>query len=95
MPVHVRNVSVCMKLSLSHCAVDPRGRETTQSLSSPAEMLLPIAQFLFSAQIFFWQCIKVLAVAAQLITGCQQRLWPGGGGQSPAAGCIATVCAVN
>lgn len=36
---------VCMKLSLSHCAVDPYGRETAQSLSRPADLLLPIAQF--------------------------------------------------
>lgn len=34
-----------LKLSPSHCAVDPRGRETTQSLSSPADLLLPIAPF--------------------------------------------------
>lgn len=33
------------KHSLSHCAVDPHCRETTQSLSELADLLLPIAQF--------------------------------------------------
>ncbi len=46
MHVHVWNcLYVCMKLALSHCAVDPRGRETTVSLSGPADLPLPIAQF--------------------------------------------------
>lgn len=72
---------MCKKLSLSHCAVDPCGRETAQSLSRPADLLLPIAQFYSLSQSFFWQYIKVLAAAAQLITGGQHWLWSGGGGQ--------------
>ena len=78
---------VCTELSPSHCAAHPHGRETTQSLSRPADLLFPIAQFYSLLRSFFWQYMKVLAAAAQFITGYQQRLWPGGGGQWPAGGC--------
>lgn len=46
-------LNVCMELPLSRCAVDPCGRETTQSLSGPADLLLPKAQFYSLPNSFF------------------------------------------